>query len=439
MPITNSDGRPSCPVAALLGLTWGLTLFGCGGDTGANTSSSAPATTSTSSTGATTDLSSDSEAPTTSGGSSTGSSGVTSETAGASSSVSSTGEIETAGTSASGTSTSGETTTGTSSTTGTPDSTGSTGSTGGPDDTTTMGTTGGVLCFDELPNPAGDMAVLAEEYVGTYIPYDLGAVPKAGGGVLARLGGLVISPEDPNIMLIVGPSEVPNAELHQIKVERGPCGHIVGFIGTATKVLSAPYLDLMSNGPKGLVFISHYPTKRLSQHIAGTMALVDSVDLAFTASHSAGGLNFVPPGYADAGMLRLMGFATDGSDAGGWYRSKITHDQDHYNIGPLTKTVDISHGPGGFAYIPAGSPLFPKQRIMVTEWLAKPQSVASYEVNDEGDPIPETRKLFFESFVRPWGSYFEPETGDYMFLQWEAMPDHIFIVQGFVPPPLLPQ
>jgi hypothetical protein len=76
---------------------------------------------------------------------------------------------------------------------------------------------------------------------------------------------------------------------------------------------------------------------------------------------------------------------------------------------------------------------------MVTEWHAKPQSVASYEVNDEGDPIPETRKLFFESFVKPWGSYFEPETGDYMFLQWEALPDHIFIVQGFVPPPLIPQ
>jgi hypothetical protein len=302
-----------------------------------------------------------------------------------------------------------------------------------------MGTTTGGLCLDELPNPAGDMAILAEEYVGTYVPYDLGAVPKEGGGLLPRLGGLVISPEDPDIMLIIGPSEVPEAELHQIMVERGPCGHIVGFAGTATKVLTAPYLDLMSNGPKGLVFISHYPTKQLSQHIPGTMELVDSVDLApLAANHSPGGLNFVPPGYADAGMLRVMGFPTDHVDPGGWYRSTITYDQDHYTIGPLTKTADISYGPGGFAYIPAGSPLFPKQRIMVTEWLSDPRGVSSYEVDDEGDPKAETRKPFFESFVKPWGSYFEPETGDYMFLQWEAQPDHIFIVQGFVPPPPIP-
>ncbi|HGG57818.1 MAG TPA: hypothetical protein ENK31_08495, partial [Nannocystis exedens] len=64
-------------------------------------------------------------------------------------------------------------------------------------------------------------------------------------------------------MLVIGPSEVADAELHQIGVERGPCGHIIGFVGTATKVLTAPYLDLMSNGPKGIVFISHYPTKQL--------------------------------------------------------------------------------------------------------------------------------------------------------------------------------
>ena len=203
--------------------------------------------------------------------------------------------------------------------------------------------------------------------------------------------------------------------------------------------MTAPYLDLMANGPKGLVFVSHYPIGQLSQYVPGDMSLVTTDTPApLAANHSPGGVNFVPQGYPDAGMLRLMGFPTDHVDPGGWYRSTITYDVDHYTIGPLTKTVDVPYGPGGFAYIPAGSPLFPEQRIMVTEWLAVPRSVSSYAVDDEGDPIPATRKLFFESFNKPWGSYFEPETGDYMFLQWEAQPDHIYIVQGFVPPPPIP-
>jgi hypothetical protein len=293
--------------------------------------------------------------------------------------------------------------------------------------------------MDVLPVPAGDELILAAEYVGTYVPYDLGAVPAPGGKVLPRLGGLVIAPGDPSTMLVIGPSEVPGAELHKIGVERGPCGHIIGFVGEAEKVLTAPYLDLMANGPKGVVFISHYPTKQLSQYIPGAQALAGTHMLApLGVNQSPGGLNFVPPGYPDEGMLRVMGFPTNHAEPGTWSRSTISWNGTHYNIGALTKTVDIPNGPGGFAYIPAGSPLFPEQRIMVTEWLSQPQSVATYAVDAAGDPIPATRKLFIESFVKPWGSYFEPETGDYMFLQWEAQPDHIYIVQGFVPPPLLP-
>lgn len=320
---------------------------------------------------------------------------------------------------------------------------GSTSGTSGttPGTTSTGGSTSdtGGLCFDVLPNPAGPEAVLAPEYVGTYFPYDLGPVPKQGGGYLPRLGGLVISPFEPNLLYVVGPSEVPDAQLHQIFVERGPCGHIVGWAGQATPVLTAPYLDLMANGPKGVVFISQYPTKQLSQYLPGAAMLASTIDLTpLGPNQSPGGINFVPPGFADAGMLRVMGFPIDHVDPGSWSRATITYNGDHYDVGALVKTVDIAYGPGGFSYIPAGSPLFPEQRIMVTEWLSDPRSVSSYAVDTEGDPIPDTRKLFFESFIKPWGSYFEPETGDYMFLQWEAQPDHVYIVQGFVPPPPIP-
>ena len=319
--------------------------------------------------------------------------------------------------------------------------------TGGVTGTTTGGettdgdTTTGAACNDVLPVPAGPEAVLADEYKADYVPYDLGAVPKEGGGVLPRLGGLVVSPLDPDLAYVIGPSEVPEAELHVIGLERGPCGHIIGFKGGAVKVLTAPYLDLMVNGPKGIAFISHYPTYQLSQYIPGQAALASTIDLAalgMETIYSPGGINFVPPGYADAGQLRIAAFKIDHVGTSGWYQAKIEYQDPAYAITALTKTVDVPNGPGGFAYIPVGSPLFPEQRIMMTEWTSQPQAVSSYAVDAAGDPIPASRKPFFTSFVKPWGSYFEPETGDYIFLQWENQPDHVYIVQGFVPPPPLP-
>lgn len=314
------------------------------------------------------------------------------------------------------------------------------GSTGEPVSTGGETTTGGP-CMDILPVPAGPEAVLADEYKPFYQAYDLGTVPAQGGGVLPRLGGLVISPEDPLLAYVIGPSEVPGAQLHSIGIERGPCGHIIGFKGEAQLVLMAPYLDLMVNGPKGIAFISHYPTRELSQYIAGQPGLASTIDLealGMESIYSPGGINFVPPGYPDAGQLRIAGFKIDHQGTSGWYRATLEYQDPAYTITALSKTVDVPNGPGGFAYIPVGSPLFPEQRIIMTEWTSAPQAVSSYAVDAAGDPIPATRKPFFTSFVKPWGSYFEPETGDYIFLQWENQPDHVYIVQGFVPPPPLP-
>ena len=45
-------------------------------------------------------------------------------------------------------------------------------------------------------------------------------------------------------------------------------------------------------------------------------------------------------------------------------------------------------------------------------------AVAVYEVDAMGDPIVRTRKPFFTTFPNPWGAYFEPNTGDFIFLTW---------------------
>ena len=75
--------------------------------------------------------------------------------------------------------------------------------------------------------------------------------------------------------------------------------------------------------------------------------------------------------------------------------------------------------------------------MIVAEWRSDPtlDRVAVYDVDANGDPLPATRREFFSKFPRPWGAYFEPVTGDYMFLSWGSGDDHLYIVQGFVPPP----
>jgi hypothetical protein len=90
--------------------------------------------------------------------------------------------------------------------------------------------------------------------------------------------------------------------------------------------------------------------------------------------------------------------------------------------------------------VPPGSPGFPTQTLIVAEWTFDPamDRVAVYDVDTAtGDPIVTTRREFFSRFPRPWGAYFEPVTGDYLFLSWGAGEDHVYIVQGFVPPPPL--
>ena len=96
------------------------------------------------------------------------------------------------------------------------------------------GGSGGAAC-EAPPNQAVD-AVLAPEFAQHYTVYDLGPVP----GVPDRLGGCVVAYDDPNTLLIAGASETPSGQIYAIGVERGPCGHILGFVGTATPVAAPP-------------------------------------------------------------------------------------------------------------------------------------------------------------------------------------------------------
>lgn len=299
--------------------------------------------------------------------------------------------------------------------------------------TTTTTTTGGPLdCSDEPPIPAGPDVVLAPEFAEFYKTYELGQVP--GIPTDSRLGGCVISNEDPNLLLVAGDSEAASGKVWAIAVVRGNCDHIVGFKGVAHVVADTPYVDAnLALVESGLMFYTAWPVNQIGQLLPGQMAPAVTTDMAaLGVENSVSGLGFVPPGFADAGGMRTITWG-----GGKWYHLDRTANGNTFTLSNAQLITSLQYGPGGFAYVPDGSPGFEVDHLIVSEWSAG--TVGVYRVDDQGDPLPASRKDFYLDFPSPWGAYFEPLTGDFMFLTWGAGQDRIYIVQGFEPPPPIPQ
>jgi hypothetical protein len=286
------------------------------------------------------------------------------------------------------------------------------------------------------PNPAGADVELAPEFAPLYAAYDLGTVP----GVPNPLGGAAVRVSDHDTLLIAGASETASGAIYAIGLERDACGHIIGFVGTAQQVASAPYVDanLVWASPELLVY-SEWPNYAVGQLLGAATTPSRRDDLIAQGmtndggDQGPGGLGFVPPGLPAEDELRMVTWP-----GGRWYHVATTDAGGLLAIGAATQTTTLPNEPGGFAYVPAGSPGFTTQSLIVAEWrAANPAAdrVAVYDVDGQGDPMPATRREFFTKFPRPWGAYFEPVTGDYLFLSWGTGADHVYVVQGFVPPP----
>ncbi len=285
------------------------------------------------------------------------------------------------------------------------------------------------------PNPAGSDVELAPAFAPHYAAYDLGTVP----GVPNPLGGAAVRVDDHDTLLIAGASESPDGAIYSIGLQRDACGHIIGFVGTAQQVASTPFVDanLVWASPELLVY-SEWPQFTLGQLLGDATAPSRRDDLVAagmddTDDLGPGGLGFVPPGLAAEDELRMVSWP-----AGRWYHVATSDDAGLLAVGAATLATTLPNEPGGFAYVPAGSPGFVGQSLIVAEWRTGDPTldrVAVYDVDDAGDPLPATRREFFVRFPRPWGAYFEPVTGDYLFLSWGTGADHVYVVQGFVPPP----
>ena len=305
-----------------------------------------------------------------------------------------------------------------------------------PDFAVSVGDGGSQQGCPPPPMPAGSEVQIAPAFAPYYTAYLLGAVP----GVPDPLGGTVVKAGDPSTLLVAGGSESDTGGIYAIGVQRDACNHIIGFVGTATKVADTPYVDAnLVYGPQQLLVYTGWPQFNLAQLPAGAMTPARNTDLRTLGMSSMddqgpGGHGFVPASVpAATGQLRLVTWP-----AGHWYHVTATLNGGLFDVTALATPVTLPNNPGGFAYVPAGSPGFGKQSIILAEWNQTDRTqdrVAVYDADDNGDPVPSTRQEFMTKFPRPWGAYFEPVTGDYLFLTWGDGNDRVYIVQGFVPPP----
>src|SRR5271166_1204632 len=202
---------------------------------------------------------------------------------------------------------------------------------------------------------------VAPFYSTAYSVANLGSVT----GVPTNYGGLTFKAGDPNTILLGGSANSGSGLFYSVPVTRGAGNHIVS-LGTATALGFGVNNDGgIAYGPGGVLFYSQYPVNQVGEVKPGSNS--DNKTVALTPlgiASSTGALNFVPAGYGGAGQFKISSWS-----GGQFYSVSLAADgSGTYNLTAATLEVTLPGGPEGFAYVPKGSPLFPSQSMLVSEY-----------------------------------------------------------------------
>lgn len=264
-------------------------------------------------------------------------------------------------------------------------------------------------------------------YADKYTCYDLGPLP---GVPPQKYGGLTLTLDRCSTKLLVGgAANLPSGQIYAVDVTRDAVGHINGFTGTATIHAAGAYNDGgVSFGPGNVLFITRYPSNELQQTRPGSRLADKVIGLAaLMVGQSPGSLNFVPPGFPTAGAFKIVSWPV-----GQWYTVGLRPDmQGTYDIVSVKHDLTLPGGPEGFVYVAAGSPLFPVNSLLVSEWSAN--EISTFETDENANPRLPTRRTFIKGLDGAEGAYRDPATGDFFFSTWGQQLDRVVVVRGFAP------
>jgi hypothetical protein len=263
-------------------------------------------------------------------------------------------------------------------------------------------------------------------YDTVYTLTDLGPV----SGLPTPYGGLTFLSTDPNVVVIGGSANNASGALYSIGVVRNGSSQITGFSGSAALFSEGEFNDGgVVFGPGGVLFYTRFPNNEVGEVKPGSTINDKIVDLtALGVGSSVGALNFVPSGFPGAGQLKIVSYNTDQ-----WYTAAYSPDgSGTYDITSPVLNTTIQGGPEGFIYVPIGSPVFPSNSMLVSEYGN--DVVSTYQIDGGGNPIPATRALFVNGLTGAEGAVIDPLTGDFLFSTFGAT-NHVIIVRGFALPP----
>jgi hypothetical protein len=270
-------------------------------------------------------------------------------------------------------------------------------------------------------------------YAARYTCFDLGPVP---GMPADKYGGLTLTLDKCSTRLLIGgnANQVDGA-LYAIDAVRDADGHISGWKGMASKYADGPSNDGgVVFGPNKVLFLTRWPTNELQQTKFGSTIADKVIDLEpLKVAHYSASLNFVPTGFPSAGAFKLMSWS-----GGEWYTVSFAPDtMGTFDITGVKQDLTLPGGPEGFTYVAAGSPLFPQNSLLVSEWSSN--KIATYQTDDAANPKVDTRHDFVTGFKGAEGAYRDPATGDFFFSTWGftgpdgAEHDRVIVVRGFSP------
>lgn len=261
-------------------------------------------------------------------------------------------------------------------------------------------------------------------YECAYRVVDLGSPPDVPGA----LGGLVIKADDPDTLLIGGFANNSAAKIYAVPLIRDAENRIVGFGAASVEFADAPNIDgALFYGPGDVLFFSRYSMNNVGQLLPGSTTMDKDVALSpLGFSSSVGAVTIVPPGFPGEGRLKVFPY-----NSGRWHDATISPDGGGtFDVsGPLTD-ISLGGGPEGIVYVEAGASLFPVEGVLISEYSNG--SIASYEVDGNGDPVPGTRRAFITGLSGAEGGARDPVTGDFLFSTFGGG-DRVLVVRGFNP------
>ena len=270
--------------------------------------------------------------------------------------------------------------------------------------------------------PGAGAIMLAAPFDADYTFVDLGGAP----GVPALYGGLAFKAGDPDTLLIGGSANDALGGIYEIGLARDGDGHITGFSGPASLFAAAPFIDGgLAYGPSGVLFYTGYPVNTIDQLEPGSASADKStVVTGLGVAISVGALTFVPAGFAGAGQLKVVSY--DGSL---WYTIELADDgAGTFDLVSASSGISLSGGLEGIAYVLAGNPGFTADSVLVAEYSAG--QISTYEIDANGDPIPESGRLFVTDLSGAEGAAVDPVTGDFVFSTFGGG-DRVVVVRGF--------